>query len=306
MTEDLAIVAAGTVPTRVRDESPAKYWIKFLLSRGNHTCDDIDVLLTTIQLGGVDADYIRAVKARMDPPTDFQPTNLQHRASQQFLRDEEIYEAWHRTAAFNEAFDILGMGEVRALVETYILSPLRTYQAVKKIRAKTGVSISDKAYDIFEHYWWNRSLMSGAEWGDYIMRRDVAHQEWLQLAVHTQGASGAQMIMWKTGNQARVHVDSGRIFKDMRDVAYLCFMQRAQDFPSVEHSKALLNYARTAALAQQQLDASSNAMLDIVEHFNQFKMRRVEVKTPSIQQLTKGNYSEAEDHAGDKEKLGDY
>lgn len=302
MTANLAIVE----PVVQQDESPAKFWIKFLLSRDKHSPESIEGMLTAIQLGGVETDYIRYLDASMTLPKDFQPTNLKHRPSQHFLRKEGIYEAWHRPAAFCEAFDLIGAGELRALVETFILSPLRPHQAIKKIKHKTGVLISEKAYELFEHYWWNRGLMSGAEWGDYILRRDVAHQEWLHLAVNATGTSGAQMLMWKTGSMTRLHIESGRMFKDMRDVSYMCFMQLAHGTPGGEHSKTLLNYMRTASLAQQQLDASSNAMVDIVEHFNQFRMKREKIQTPSIQQLTGGNYSAAEDLASDKEKLGDY
>jgi len=302
MTEDFDIIDPAAQP----DLSPAKYWIKFLLSRGKHDPESIEGMMSAIQLGGVDADYIRYLDRMMDPPDDFQPSNLRHRASQAFLRQEGIYEAWHRPPAFREAHALIGAGELRALVETFILSPLRPHQAIKKIKYKTGVEISKKAYRLFEHYWWNRNLMSGAEWGDYVMRREVAHQEWLHLAVNATGASGAQMLMWKTGSMARLHIESGRIFKDMRDVAYMCFMQRAHGYPSEEHAKTLLNYTRIAALAQEQLDASSNAMVDIVEHFNQFRMKREKIQTPSIQQLTGGNFSGAEDLSSDKEKLEDY
>lgn len=301
MTEALAIIDQDQ-----RDKSPAKFWIKYLLSKQKHDPDSIEAMLTAIQLGGVDGDYIRYLDSTMDIPPSFSPMDLTSRTSQKFLRDEGIYDAWHRPSAFQQAYALLKAGELRALVETFILSPLRPSQAIKKIKYKTGVAIDEKAYCLFEHYWWNRKLLSGAEWGDYVLRREVAHKEWLHLAVNATGASGAQMLMWKTGSMARLHIESGRLFKDMRDVAYMCFMQRAHDFPSEEHSKTLLNYARVASLAQQQVDASSNAMQDIVEHFNQFRMKREKIVTPSIQQLTGGNYSEAEDLAGDKEKLEDY
>lgn len=302
MTANLAIVD----PDGQRDESPAKFWIKFLLSRQKHPPEAIDAMLTAIQLGGVSVDYVRYLDFMMEIPPGFNPTDLKSRVSQQFLRREGIYDAWHRPPAFQEAFSIINSGELRALVETFLLSPLRPHQAIKKIAKKTGVMLSEKAYELFGHYWWNRTLMSGAEWGDYVLRRDVAHREWLHLAVNAQGASGAQMLMWKTGSMARLHIESGRMFKDMRDVAYMCFMQLAHFPPCEDHSKTLLNYARTAQLAQEQLDSSSNAMVDIVEHFNQFRMKREKVETPSVQQLTGGNFSGAEDLAGDKEGLGDY
>ena len=146
-------------------------------------------------------------------------------------------------------------------------------------------------------------MMSGSRWGDYILRREVAHQEWLHLAVNAQGPSGAQMLMWKTGSLARVHLEAEKIFRDMRDVSYMCFMQQATAPPSVPHSKMMLNYARLAGMAQERIDASTSATEDLVEHFNQFQMKRQHIATPPIQQLTGGNFSSAEDHSADAERI---
>jgi hypothetical protein len=191
-------------------------------------------------------------------------------------------------------------------VETFILSPLRPDQAVKKIQQTTGVALSERAYELYSHYWWNRALLSGAGWGQFIMERDVAHQEWLQLAVHAKGSQGAQMLMWKIGSSGRLHVESGKMFKDIRDISYMCIKQIEHRYPTEEHSRTLLNYTKACVAGQQQLDASANAITDIVESFNAFSMRRVSNQIPSVQQLTRGNVSEADDAAGEKDKLPDY
>ena len=287
-------------------EHPAKFWIKFLLTRKKHSVEGIEGMLTALDLGGAEEEYIQKLESGMDYPDPFFPTDLRHKASQYFLRREGVHDAWHNSPVFREAYSVLGTGEVRPLVETYILSPLRPNQAVKKISQQTNVKLSVRAYELFEHYWWNRSLLSGAGWGQYIMERDVAHQEWLQLAVHARGAQGAQMLMWKTGSAGRLHVESGRMFKDIRDISYMCIKQIEHRYPTEEHARTLLNYARACHLSQQQLDASANAVTDIVDSFNAFRMRRVSTQIPSVQQLTRGNVSEAEDVAGERENLGDY
>ena len=287
-------------------DHPSKYWIKFLLSRKKHAHEVIEGMLTALELGGADTDYIKSVDDELDFPDPFFPSNLKHRPSQAFLRREGIYEAWHGTKAFQEAFDILSTVELRHLVETFILSPLRSEHAVKKIKSKTGFIISVKAYELYQHYFWNKALLSGAAWGQFIIERDQAHMEWLQLAVNAKGAQGAQMILWKTGSSGRLHVESGRMFKDIRDISFMCIQQIAHRYPTPDHAKMLLDYARVCKMSQEQLDASANATEDIVQSFNSFRMRREELPKTSIQQLTGGNFSEAEDTSTTEEGIGEY
>jgi len=287
-------------------EHPSKYWIKFLLSRRKHPHEAIEGMLTAIDLGGADADYIKSIDDTLEFPDPFLPTNLKHRPSQAFLRKEGIYEAWHDTKVFQEAFSILGTVELRHLVETFALSPLRSDHAAKKIKYKTGIQLSTAAYELYQHYFWNKSLLSGAAWGQFILERDQAHTEWLQLAVNAKGAQGAQMILWKTGSTGRLHVESGRMFKDIRDISFMCIQQIAHRYPTTDHAKMLLDYTRVAKISQEQLDASANATEDIVQSFNSFRMRRVEINQTPIQQLTGGRFSEAEDLVSSEEGMGEY
>lgn len=287
-------------------DHPSKYWIKFLCSRGKHTHEMIEGMLEAIELGGADADYIKGVDDELELPDPFFPKELKHRSSQAFLRREGIYEAWHSTKAFDEAFDILSTMELRHMVETFALSPLRSDQAVKKIKQNLGTELSVRAYELYQHYFWNRSLLSGAAWGEFILQRDQAHGEWLQLAVHANDAQGAQMVMWKMGAAGRLHVESGRMFKDIRNIGYMCIKQLEHRYPNKEHAKALLDYTRVCDISQRQVDASESATEDIVKTFNSFRMKRKEADRTPIQQLTGGNFSEAEDLAAGKEGIGDY
>lgn len=287
-------------------DHPSKYWIKFLLSRQKHSHEVIAGMLTAIGLGGAEEDFIKELDDRMEYPDPFLPYSLRHKDSQRFLRREGIYEAWHKTRAFQRAFDILGTVELRHLVETFALSPLRSDHAVKKIKQKTGLDISILTYELYQHYFWNRSLLSGAAWGQYILERDSAHMEWLQLAVHAQGAQGAQMVLWKTGSSGRLHVESGRMFKEIRDISFMCIQQIAHRYPCSDHAKTLLDYTRTAKLSQEQLDASANATEDIVQTFNSFRMRLEEKDQVPLQQLTGGRFSEAEDTTASEDGIGEY
>lgn len=282
---------------------PATYWAKFYLTRQTHTYEQVEGLLNVNEVGGLRADELEELDQQMDYPVPFKPRDLRHRPSQAFLRREGIYEAWHRGRDMKIALGILENRELRQVVETMILSPVKPEAAVRKINRKLNVSLTVRAYELFKHYFWNRDLMSGAEWGEFLHNRDDAHQEWLQLAVDARGPGGVQMLLWKTGMGALRQIEANRVFSDLRNVAYMCAMQIAMDRPSKDHARMLLDYAKTAKLGQDGIDASADAVSDVVQAFSAFRMRHVESKTPTIQQLTGGNFSDAETAAGDEEKL---
>ena len=99
------------------------------------------------------------------------------------------------------------------------------------------------------------------------------------------------------------NLDAVRDFSDVRDIAFMCIQQIAMEPPSKRHSEMLLNYLKVAKLSQEGVDASAAAVKDVVESFQAFRMRNVETKAPSIKQLTKGNFSPAEQVEGGEEEL---
>lgn len=292
---------------------PAKYFAKFYLSRRIHKYEAIQGMLTANNLGGIEEDDLRDLDAEMSYPTPFRPKDIKHRASHSFLKQEGIFEAWHPGNHMKQAWKILEMSRLRHIVETLLLSPLTIDQAARSIniKAKTDQSLSigsnilPRSLELFQHYFWNKNELSGAEWGQFIRSRESAHEEWLQLAVDARGPGGVQMLLWKTGLGAARSLSTRRIFTDIRDIAYNAIQQIALSTPSRHHAEMLRNYAQVAKLGQEEIDATTNAVEDVVQAFQAFRMRHVEQQTPSIKELTGGNYSEAHHALAEHNPLGE-
>lgn len=283
---------------------PAIYWAKFYLSRRSHTYDGVAQLLSVMGLAGLNATEIKEIDDRMDYPVPFTPRNLRDRPSQTFLRYERIYEAWHPGEDMRKAISVTETAKLRDIVETFILSPVKPDQAVRKInRQFPGSNLTVRSYELFQHYFWNREVMSGIEWGKFIEDRDRANQEWLQLAVDVRGPGGVQTLLWKTNTGPLKGIEANRAFTDVRNIALMCVQQIAMHRPSKYHSEMLLNYTRAMKLAQEGIDASSDSVRDIVQAFNSFRMKHAELVTPSVQQLTGGNFSEAEGGSDTEERI---
>lgn len=282
---------------------PAVNWAKFYLSRRSHNYEQILGLMTVNELPGLDEGKLQAIEAEMEYPLVFRPHIPTHKASQNFLKKHGIWDAWARRAPMEQALSILENKRLRDIVETLMLSPIKPALAIRKIEDEEGITIQPRAYDLFRHYFWNTSVMSGADWGQFIQDRRSTHQEWLELSMNTRGASGVQALLWRMGYGGLRQVEANKGFSDVRDVAFMCIQQIAMDPPSKRHSETLLNYLKVAKLSQEGVDASSAAVKDVVESFQAFRMRNVETKAPSITQLTKGNFSPAEQVDGDEEEL---
>jgi hypothetical protein len=237
-----------------------------------------------------------SLESKMNFPGVFRPHVSSHSASQAFLRREGVWEAWARTGPMEEALAILRSSKLRQIVETLLLSPVKSEPAVRKINNEEGVSLSIKAYELFKHYFWNTNLMSGADWGVFLNTRQSTHDEWLQLALESRDASGVQLLLWKTGYGGLQQIEANKGFSEARDAAFMLLRQIFMQTPSKNHADMMLSYVRVAKLAQEGVDSSAAAVQDVVESFNAFRLRNVETKAPSVVQLTQGNYSPAEIH----------
>lgn len=284
---------------------PATYWVKFYLSRRTHSPEQIQGLLQINDLGGLSVEEIETIGDRMEYPIPYRPHVKTHGVSQRFLRKEGLFDAWGNNYDMRQAKKVLESNALRQTVETFILSPVKAEQAVRKMQQKLNFYLTVRAYNLYRHYFWNRDLLTGLEWGDFIQTREAANRQLLQLAVEARGASGAQLLLWKMGMGGLRQVEANRGFTDARNVSFMMLQQAAMREPSKYHSEMWLNYIKAAKMCQDAVDASGSAVQDVVESFNAFRMRHEETQAPSIKELTGGNYSPAE-NAEDGEDGMDY
>lgn len=268
-------------------EHPARYWITFLLSRCEHSFQEIKAMCEMSKLGPVTPAYLAELRDTLmaDMPVPFKGSNLAHRPSAVFVRRYQIYEAWTRPPAMREAIDLLGEPQRRALLETFMLSPLTPEQALVRINREVEGEVSVEAYKLFQHYFWNPTLLSGEEWGEFIRARRVSHAEWLQLAVKAKGPSGVQLLLWKTGVGTVRHIDSGKLFTHLRNIAYFKALELEHQPASKDHSTALRNYVLSAKMAQEEATASATAMTDVLDSFRAFQLQTKEQSVATVDML---------------------
>lgn len=285
---------------------PAEFWIKYLLSKDSHSYEQIRGIMEMYSLGAIPTEYLNMLEDELesDKPTPFRPRTKRHKPSQSYLRRHGIYKAWHRDEPMKQAVELMTHAQARSLAEVFALSPVSPDQAVAKINVQVkNFYLTVPAYERFRHYFWNNQLLSAAEWGEYVQNRKDSHSEWLKLAVNANDPQGVQLLLWKTGAGAIKNIDRSRIFTDFRNIAYMKAKELEHAKASSDDSKALLNYARVARAAQEEINNSSDAVRDVLESFNAFRMKRKGIDAPSIKQLTGGEYTTAENVTAIEDKI---
>lgn len=273
---------------------PAIFWAKFYLSRRTHSYAGVMELLKLVGLPGLAAEDLEHIDKGMIYPVPFLPKNIRHAESQKFLRTEGIVDAWHQDKAMRRAVEILGTKKFRGALETIVLSPLRRDRVLRKMKEIFPEErLDERVLDLFCHYFWNSDFMGALEWGEFFEIRQSIYTQWHQLALDSRSPGGLQTLLWKMGAGGTRGPDTNKAFTDARNVAYYSIMQIAAQTPSEAHSRMLLNYARAMKVSQEGMDSSTDAQRDTAQAFSLFRLRHNETPSPSIQQLTEGNFSES-------------
>ena len=105
---------------------PAEFYMKSLIIR-DRNITDAQVLQAIDRLGFLSPEepYLGFLRMEIpDAPDGFDPANKLHRPSMQFLRDQQVYEIFHPTAAINEAWSYLNDPTKRMMVEELLLARL--------------------------------------------------------------------------------------------------------------------------------------------------------------------------------------
>ena len=268
-------------------EHPARYWISYLITK-RHALGEIPGLCELINLGGVDPWYINGLSQEIDSrrPRPFRGFDKRHAASVAFLRSEKLFDAWHQDDDMRDAIDALGHARVRPLLETFLLSSMKPRQVATAINRAEDVGISEKTVSLYRHYFWNRSLLSPAEWGKFVAARDVAHDEWLRLAVTAQGPEGVRLLLWRTGAGPLRHMDAASAFGKLRDIAVMKAFELEFQDAGKDHSTALKNYVQAAKMSQEEVAVASGGALDVLDSFKAFRMELDARPTVTIKQIT--------------------
>ena len=265
--------------------SPAEYYIKYLLLRGM-THLNINKVLEGAGMPRCKGVYLEEVKTGMTVPRPFRP-EAQTGMVPRWLKRQKLWPAFHHDDYMVEALDILGSHDLRRIVEPLVLSGCPDEQVADLVRDRTGTSLYGESIRYYRHFFWNRDLLSAAEWEEFL------HSYPEGRSMRGIYEEGPQMAMWRLGHAS--DIDPADMLKAVQSEAFHRFMQShvtgANDFNA---AKTASKWADVLFEATRLRSASEDRLSDVIARFEQICLKHTDGDVPSIEVIAGKLYSRRE------------
>lgn len=271
---------------------PSEFYIKFLIVR--HPDWNDDAILKHLQDWGIlpppsfDIDkYLPFLRADMPKvPDEFDPLDLMHRPSINYLRDLGILECFRSTPEMQEAWDILAKPDRRLLIEQLILSRVEPRKALHQINKRTGWYISELGLKTFKHYFWNVDLLTFDDWGRFLYGRAALYERHMALL---QGDERVAYFHLRLEQQ----VESKDMIRESQNIAYHTLLEtKLKPGTGPDKVKAITVLAKAVVECHVALSTSDMALKDVLQQFERFRVEHPHPSPPDIHRLAPdGNYS---------------
>jgi hypothetical protein len=259
--------------------SPSEYYIKFLLSTFLPDIDkeeDYRKVVAKCSASFIDTiseryfDYL--VDGMDDCPDDFQPYNLRHKKTVNWLRRHNIFGLWHPTKEVKEAHFILSDLCLRDRLEPLLLSNGSFAAIRERVKPQTCIDITVGGLKAFAHYFYNRRVMP------------ISH-----LLAPIDDAPDSNKTLFNYGMEGRFN--SAEAAEHIGRIAYKHAQQLEFEPARADVTSSLKNCIQTITAADELMRKSDVVLKEVLNQFNKFRMKVDESTVVDVDSLTQGNHS---------------
>lgn len=266
---------------------PAETFIKYLIIK------DEDATNPQIQKGIEDwgflspemvyLDFLRQGLA--DKPAAFDPANRLHRPSMAFLRDNGVYELFHKTPTSDEAWSILSEPFMRLNIERCLLARLDRKATAQKLNKKHGWKLTEDGITAFNNYFWNVRSLSWDEWGRFLYGRSAMYEQYMSLLQAPPSLAFFHLHLEQT-------IESKRMIQRTQEIAYFNLEEvNLKPGTAPDKIKAIGVLGKAIIECHEALATSDMALKDVLKDFERFRMEHPQVLPPDIKELAPdGNF----------------
>lgn len=276
--------------------SPSEYYIKFLLSTflpDINPDTDYQKVVAKCRASFIDIiseqyfDFL--VEGMDDCPEDFQPYNLRHKTTVNWLRRHNIFGLWHPTKEVKEAHFILSDLCLRDRLEPLLLSN-GSFKAIReRVRPQTCIDITVGGLKAFAHYFYNRRVMPQDMWIQYIHMRNKDQDQISHLLAPIDEAPDGNETLFNYGMEGRFN--SAEAAEHIGRIAYKHAQQLEFEPARADVTSSLKNCIQTITAADELMRKSDVVLKEVLNQFNKFRMKVDESTVVDVDSLTQGNHS---------------
>lgn len=265
---------------------PYEYYAKFLVLSGEAN-PDIERKFHQWGFLSPDATYLDFIRSEIDqPPAGFNPFDRSHRASMNYLRDQQVYELYFPTPALEEAWDILADPNKRMAVEQILLSRVDVKTFVQKVNRKNNWFLTTQGVELFGHYFWNVKLLTFDEWGRFLYGRSALYARYMGLLQGTKELAFFHLRIEQV-------VESKQMIRRAQEIAFFTLEEVAQQ-PGcgADKVKSIAMLTKSITECHEAQSTSDMALKEVLKQFERFRMEHPQMQPKAISQLApKGNFT---------------
>ena len=264
---------------------PAEFFIKYLLVADEGI--SLDSINSTLELHGISSIEGSDLKIVRDDlgqrPSDFQPWDKSHRATNAWLKKKRIFSLVHPDAGTLEMKEAILSGvRTRERVDRLLLGNVSYLEASHRL-TKLGMRVSDAAISEYCHYFWNTSTMGVSDWADYLEKDSSERTSAVRSAYSLAMMAGPDAAMYRIGVQKQL--DGKKIMIEVQAELYHTFLETRTLPLSTKKVEMLSALARGLARIDERVQAGDSALQETLKKFEKFKVLHNDVKPPSLLQL---------------------
>lgn len=277
-------------------EHPARYYIIFLLSRRQYTWGQVITQLlkqnmpvpSDEHLYEQFAQELRAAQQSLNFPPEYNPHNLKHRPTAEWLREHRIYDLWAGGPEVTHAIDILDQPSLRRELEIMLMGPLRYADIASRLVDLHGLDrhvMNVGTVRHYAHYFWNVEAVPAKKWPVWLSGMPASEDYGAVFAAPRSQVGAALSLYVATRGGAGIPKEQV-MFRYVRDCCFMEFIKvAATKAPGMGKSNAMQGLVTSLIAAQEQVDMRRGGSAELLDELRRMEQRFDDRRLTSAEEL---------------------
>lgn len=260
------------------NHQPHEYWLKYMLLFSGATLDQIVATAQLYQMVPPTLAYLRALRDQLEG-TKPSPFRMASSATRAWVRRQRVMSMANNDPAAVEARTLLSDNKLRPILETLLMTDIDLNKVVMHVHNITGRAVSKEVVDKYRHYFWNRDIMSMADWSAYL--EDYPGGKDL-MSCRKQGE---EFALWKLGH--RVELSKQEILQTIMHESAMRFVELNSFNNGMKTAMAAKFWADNVFRSVEALDRTGDSVKQVVDDLREVAIKLGRRDISSVEHLRK-------------------
>lgn len=279
-----------------RLEHPARYYIFWLFAQRRYLAKDVLAQLVRLDMPvprdakDFDAfqEQLLKVQQEMSFPPGFDPGNIMHIPTAEWLREHRVYDVAAREPNVTFAFDVLDQPSVRRELEIMLLGPLKFEDIAKRLVSHHGLDphvMNASTVKYYSHYFWNNEALSMQKWPAMLQAMPFS-EDYFSVFLAPKSQVGAAMSVYIATRGGSGVPKEQTMFRYVRDTCFMEFIKvSAMRYPGMQKTVAMQGLVNALISAQEQVDMRRGGSAELLDELRRLETKYDERQLTTVEEL---------------------